>query len=71
MDVFYKCNPAKNDMCPKTSCFINGGPCTQTKHKEFTDDPDHVRLVMPLNEGDYEAIVGRNREERRKNARKR
>ena len=67
MDVFYKCNPALNFECKKTNCFINGGPCTQTKDKRFTDDPDHVRLVMPMTEEDVKAVFGSNRKERRKN----
>lgn len=70
MDIYYKCNPEKNYECAKVHCFINGGPCTQTKNKEFADDTDHVRLVVPLDKEDYESIIGRNREERRKNARK-
>jgi len=67
MDVFYQCNPAKNFECPKTNCFINGGPCTQTRNREFTDEPNKVKVVMPMTEEDVAAVFGRNREERRKN----
>lgn len=31
---FYPCDPEKNIDCAKTSCFINGGPCTQTTKRE-------------------------------------
>lgn len=67
MEVFYKCNPEKNYLCAKTNCFINGGPCSKTKNKEFTDAPDHVQLVMPMTQEDVNAVFGRNRKERRKN----
>ena len=31
----YPCDPEKNLDCGKTMCFINGGPCHLTAHKEF------------------------------------
>lgn len=69
MDVFYKCDPEKNYLCPKTSCFINGGPCFQTRTKEFAADVDHVRLVMPLEESMLDGVPG-TRKLRREMARK-
>lgn len=31
----YACDAAKNEACPKTGCFINGGPCEHTKNPEY------------------------------------
>lgn len=33
--TLYRCDPAKNTACSKTSCFTDGGPCYLTKHKDF------------------------------------
>lgn len=32
--VFF-CDPDKNEACKKTICYINGGDCMLTQHKEF------------------------------------
>lgn len=31
----YLCDPDINKNCTKEGCFINGGPCRMTNHKEF------------------------------------
>lgn len=31
----YACDAAKNKACPKTWCFINGGPCEHTTNPEY------------------------------------
>lgn len=31
----YECDPEKNTTCRKSACYINGGPCRITTHKEF------------------------------------
>ena len=33
---FYRCIPELNKECKKTNCFINGGECENTIHKEYT-----------------------------------
>lgn len=39
---FYKCNPEKNTECEKTNCYINGGDCECTTHKEYAvEDEQH------------------------------
>jgi hypothetical protein len=32
---FYECDPKKNTECRKTGCYINGGECSHTTHKEY------------------------------------
>ena len=34
----YMCDPEKNTVCEKTSCYINGGFCRRTRHQEFAKD---------------------------------
>lgn len=67
MKVLYNCDPAKNIDCRKNECFINGGQCHKTTHREFASDPDNVQVVMPMTEEDIKAVFGSNREERRAN----
>lgn len=43
----FKCDPAKNTECPKTSCYLNGGECTMTKHMKYAIDPTKVTMVIP------------------------
>lgn len=31
----YLCDVNKNEQCTKTGCYINGGDCRHTTHKEF------------------------------------
>ena len=31
----YNCDPDKNINCPKESCYVHGGPCSQTTNKEY------------------------------------
>lgn len=31
----YLCDPDKNIRCPKTMCYVYGGPCTATLKEEF------------------------------------
>lgn len=31
----YVCDPDKNTQCSKTDCYIHGGRCQMTAHKEF------------------------------------
>lgn len=35
----YLCDPRKNNNCPKTMCFMNGGPCQETTREEYATDP--------------------------------
>ena len=35
---YYLCNPKRNTSCSKEECFMNGGPCMYTCHKEFSKD---------------------------------
>lgn len=35
--ILYPCNPNKNVACNKRGCFINGGPCQETRHIEYAD----------------------------------
>ena len=48
--VLFRCDPAKNYMCSKSNCFINGGPCTMTRNREFAIDPGKVTIVLPADE---------------------
>ena len=32
--IFF-CDPDKNEDCPKTMCYRNGGDCFLTKHEQF------------------------------------
>lgn len=41
----YPCDPEKNTDCAKTSCYIKGGSCTETWHKEFAKDKIKVKDV--------------------------
>ena len=36
-DIWYPCDPNKNVACNKKACFINGGPCQETRHFEYAD----------------------------------
>lgn len=36
-DILYPCDPNKNVACNKRGCFINGGPCQETRHIEYAD----------------------------------
>lgn len=49
VDILYPCDPNKNVACNKRGCFINGGPCQETRHIEYADvapvkeyDSDHI-----------------------------
>lgn len=45
----YMCDPEKNTVCEKTSCYINGGPCRRTRRAEFAKD-----FAEALNEEKHE-----------------
>lgn len=32
----YECDPNKNTLCRKSFCYVNGGECHRTSHKEFS-----------------------------------
>lgn len=34
----YPCDPFKNTECPKTICYLKGGECHSTTHKEYAKD---------------------------------
>lgn len=34
-DDLFPCDPDKNDRCPKTSCYRNGGDCYLTKFEDY------------------------------------
>lgn len=36
--TLYKCDPAKNTSCKKSGCYVNGGPCKLTRHKEYREE---------------------------------
>lgn len=49
--VMYECDPLKHVNCSKKNCFINGGPCHQTKQLEFARQPvQKAHMVMPVDE---------------------
>lgn len=49
--VMYECDPLKHTGCSKKNCFINGGPCHQTKKLEFARQPvKKVNMVLPVDE---------------------
>lgn len=43
----FECDPAKNTKCPKTSCFMNGGHCHQTRYGIYAKDPSKVNMIIP------------------------
>lgn len=36
--VAYECDPKKNKECKKTFCYMIGGECRMTTHKEYSTD---------------------------------
>lgn len=47
--VYYECDPIKHADCPKTNCFLGGGPCHQTKHLEFARQPVKTcHMILPV-----------------------
>ena len=34
-NMIYSCDPTKNRLCKKTSCFLYGGPCTFTTDHQY------------------------------------
>ena len=34
-ETLYYCNARKNKGCPKTSCYLNNGPCHMTTNKKY------------------------------------
>lgn len=49
--LLYLCDPQKNKLCKKTSCYINGGPCKATKNLEYAKQPvEEVHMVFPMSE---------------------
>lgn len=47
-NLVYECDPEKNKKCTKEGCFINGGGCRLTLHKEFSINGKPT-LPIPLN----------------------
>ena len=37
---FYTCDPLKHTKCKKTNCYIVGGNCYLTTHREFALNPE-------------------------------
>lgn len=41
--LLYICDPERNPGCPKTACYLNGGPCKYSVHVE------HMRIgTVPI-----------------------
>lgn len=56
--VMYECDPVKNAGCPKTSCFLGGGPCHQTTKLEFARQPvKTAHMVVPVDEATRQDLV--------------
>lgn len=64
--ILYKCNPALNYTCGKTQCFLNGGPCTMTRNKDFAVDQSKVTLVLPADEDLLKDTPGTRKARRKK-----
>ena len=48
----YACDAEKNEACPKTWCFINGGPCEHTTNPEYrkeTKSLTEIELIWWVN----------------------
>lgn len=49
--VYYECDPLKHTECSKKNCFVNGGPCHQTKRLEFAKQPvEKAHMIVPVDE---------------------
>ena len=48
MTELYLCDPEKNKDCPKTHCFLIGGPCRRTPDESCRDE--RIRWI-PFSEG--------------------
>ncbi len=40
--ALFVCDPEKNTECTKESCYINGGECHHTTHKEYAEEQPSV-----------------------------
>lgn len=47
----YFCDPAKRPQCKKIACYVNGGCCELTQHKEFARTDENGKY-MEYKEGD-------------------
>lgn len=55
--VTYACDPDLNTQCKKTSCYINGGVCSATKHLEFAKQPvEKAFLTIPMSQEDFDSL---------------
>lgn len=36
--TLYSCDPSKNTECKKNGCYITGGECHLTSHKEYSEE---------------------------------
>lgn len=51
-EVVYKCDPAANQGCRKTSCFLCGGPCRATTNCEYAvKGTDGKPIALSLKRG--------------------
>lgn len=51
-DGLFLCDPDKNVECRKTACYINGGRCECTHHKEFAKDEEETPCQEKTAEGE-------------------
>ena len=60
-DIFYMCDPEKNKLCPKTSCYYNpiGIPreCRMTSNREFAANGTRYRFNEKTGEWDPLPLV--------------
>lgn len=49
--VLYLCDPAKHTKCRGTACYVNGGYCELTQHKEFARTDENGNAIE-YKEGD-------------------
>lgn len=46
--MIYYCDPIKNKECSHSGCFLSGGSCYLTKHKEYSPDGNILRRQAEL-----------------------
>lgn len=54
---YFKCDPNLNKDCPKTHCYLKGGPCKHTLYPEFAI---RNRLVEIFSINDLRDLFGGN-----------
>lgn len=55
---FYYCDPKKNTKCGKTECYIYGGECYSTTHKEFSKETNKEMEVEVIESNEVDKYNG-------------